>query len=166
MKNPHVPSKNLRWSLDRFFTNFGDWEAWGGFNEIANRTEIYDVITSEIIDSILDLPSVGTYTIKTSQYRPDLISADIYNGSTEYWQIILMYNGIIGIDQLVSSREIRYPSLNDLENLLLLSKSKPITPEQQKSNGDGIVRYNDEDAVYGETLIGGIRKGTKNLSGD
>lgn len=118
MANPVIPSRDVRWGINNFFTLFPAYKVWGGLTEIVDRFERYDHLTSEIMDAILELSPRDTFTVTTQVCRPDQISYDIYR-STDHWQILLFYNGIVDVGNLRPGVQLRYPSLQDLESVLL-----------------------------------------------
>lgn len=77
-----------------------------------------DPLNSFIISNIKNLPEQGTYTITSSEFRPDMLSFNIYN-DTQYWWLLLLYNEINNINEIVVGKVIRYPSLNNLQNLYI-----------------------------------------------
>lgn len=169
MANPVVPSRNVRWGLDKFFTLFPKWTVWGGKTEIADRNTRYDHLTSELIDAILDLSPRSTFTVTTEVFRPDLISYSIYR-STDYWQIILMYNGIVDVGNLVAGTVLRYPGLQELESILLRYLAKKLPAEEIALAEEATVVYGGETPLHNDhNLRFGSYKskgGTIKLSGN
>jgi len=51
---------------------------------------------------------------------------EIYN-NFQYWWIIMLYNNILKIDELVSGLTLSYPDINDLEDLYFSLKSQEIS---------------------------------------
>lgn len=86
----------------------------------------YDPLNSFILNNIKRLKSIGQYSI-ISEKRPDLISSILY-GDTQYWWLIMLYNDIYDISDLVAGKIINYPSQQALENfyvrLFTLEKTK------------------------------------------
>ena len=75
-----------------------------------------DCVTSFMFSNISALPSIGTYTILYEENRPDLLSYNLY-GDTQYWWVLMWYNSLLSINDLVNGLVISYPSLSSLENL-------------------------------------------------
>ena len=73
---------------------------------------------SYMLENIPKLPLIGILTITTEQYRPDILSYDLY-GTTEYWWILMWYNSIVNISDLVSGVQINFPSKTSIENLYI-----------------------------------------------
>lgn len=73
---------------------------------------------SYMLENIRTLSQVGIMKITAEQYRPDMLSYNLY-GITDYWWILMWYNSIVNISDLVSGVEIRYPSQVDIENLYI-----------------------------------------------
>jgi hypothetical protein len=88
-----------------------------------------DPLTSFYAENIKRLPYVGEYTVIKEVKRPDLLSYNIY-GSTQYWWILLLYNDLSGVNDLVAGAQIRYPSHSTIEELYVLcSTIKKATAE-------------------------------------
>jgi hypothetical protein len=85
----------------------------------------FDPITSDFLQSLSALDLGGLYTIRGEDARPDVISDEIY-GSTQYWWIIMFYNGVTRGDYLVNGMELKYPKIGDLEDLYFTLKSKEL----------------------------------------
>lgn len=83
----------------------------------------YDPLTSFMFDKIRALKSGGRYIVRGEEDRPDLISYRIY-GSSQYWWVILIYNGITSYKDIVHGTEMRYPELQALENLYFSLKAQ------------------------------------------
>lgn len=134
-------AKTNRWSLSNFFRFYEKNQIWsGGSSTLQSSTSfpLYDWRDSRLIDVILKLPQAGTITCYERAYRPDLISLDIYQ-SMEYWQVLLLYNDIMSIDDLTPNKVIKYPSREKLESALLKSvnpSSITIPVYDYDDNGD------------------------------
>ena len=89
----------------------------------------YDVLSSFFLANIQKLPEQGTYKVTNEEKRPELLAYNIYKtpSSIQYWWILLWYNSILNVNDLITGVVISYPSLNSLENLYtqasLLKKS-------------------------------------------
>jgi len=77
---------------------------------------LFDVLGSYFWANVIFLPISGTYTVLSEANRPDLISYRIY-GDTQYYWIIMIYNGIANNEDIQLGTKIYYPSLQDLDNL-------------------------------------------------
>lgn len=66
----------------------------------------------------------GVFEVTTQEYRPDKISAEIYNGQTQYWWLLMEFNSIIDIFQIVSGVQIKYFKINELENIYFTLNGK------------------------------------------
>ncbi|QPB08520.1 hypothetical protein [Vibrio phage Va2] len=118
-------SKLNRWSLSNFFRSFSGNEVWAGDDNVLDRSgsePIYDWLDSRLIDSILNLPEEGRIICHERAYRPDLLSLDIYQ-SMEYWQVLLIYNNLMSVEDLTPDKEISYPSREKLEITLLKNEN-------------------------------------------
>lgn len=82
----------------------------------------YDVLNSYFLQNLNTLPVSGKFTISVEEYRPDLISYNIY-GTVYYWEILMLYNNITDFTQLTSGVILNYFSARDLETLYYNLKS-------------------------------------------
>lgn len=157
--HPSVPRRNPRWGSELWFCWFEENTNWGGSDyypdhrtglEIIDRNETYDQLSSELLDRVNLLPPVMSYTIGVEQFRPDLIAFDVY-GFTQYWQIILEYNQIIDVGELVAGKVLKLPRLRELEEAILEfslpkcegNKRKSLQPTQSLIYGSGCVGINN-----------------------
>lgn len=88
-------------------------------------TDNYDVLTSSLLNDINTLPNGGVYTVQGEDGRPDNISYKVY-GDVQYWWIIMMYNSLTDISQIITGMDLYYPSLADLEAYYFSLKSKQV----------------------------------------
>jgi hypothetical protein len=79
-------------------------------------TDNYDPLTSQFLKLLPTLAVAGKWTVTTEISRPDLIANEVY-GDTQYWWILMFFNDIILIEDLVINTVVNYPSLSDLETL-------------------------------------------------
>lgn len=77
---------------------------------------MYDPLNSFMLMKIRDMKPMGTYTITDAEFRPDLVSHDIY-GDVQYKWLLMEYNGITSYRQLTLNRQITYPALSDIEDV-------------------------------------------------
>jgi hypothetical protein len=77
--------------------------------------DVFEPITANIFDGLRELPAGGQYTVNGKEARPDLVSFDIY-GSTQYYWVIMVYNGLQSFNEIVHSQELTFPSLAVLED--------------------------------------------------
>ncbi len=82
----------------------------------------FDILNSYFIKEVRKLPLFGEYVIQNEEMRPDLISYRIY-GNTQYWWILLIYNKLTNHEELVNGVVLKYPSLEDLEDLYFKLKT-------------------------------------------
>ena len=75
-----------------------------------------DCLTSFFITNIKSLSVAGTYTVQLEAGRPDLLSYYIYE-DTQYWWILMWYNGLTALNEIVPGMTIDYPSLSSIEAL-------------------------------------------------
>ena len=75
-----------------------------------------DPLTSFMLENIKSLPSNGSYMVLNEEKRPDLLSYKIYE-DTQYWWLLLVYNGILDISELKAGTLIQYPAKEHIEIL-------------------------------------------------
>ena len=69
-----------------------------------------------------------------------MIAFRIY-GSTSYWQVVLLYNCVVSVGDLVPGLVLNYPSLTSLEGLLLLRIGKKLPVAEILLEVDDDIRY-------------------------
>lgn len=109
-----------------FIDILNDTESRYALSKFLRFTDNSDPITSKFIEDLKNINSGGTYRITGNEFRPDRISMEIYN-NFQYWWIILLYNNILKIEDLVSGLVLSYPDINDLEDLYFSLKSQEIS---------------------------------------
>lgn len=77
--------------------------------------DVYDPITSFALETIPTLRAGGKKTVQGLDFRPDQLSFEIY-GSTQYWWVLIIYNGLQSFNEIVHGQELRYPSVSALED--------------------------------------------------
>lgn len=92
----------------------------GKFMEYTSSA--HDILNSYLVNEIPKLSESGKYTVSVEERRLDLISYNIY-GDTQYWWILMLYNSIFEISDVISGVILGFPSLNDLESLFFSLKS-------------------------------------------
>lgn len=103
--------------------------------KFAPHTEnIIDILDSYLFEkisgyykeqiNIKDLSVDGVFEVTTQEYRPDLISAEIYEGDTQYWWLLMEFNDIINFMQIVSGTQIKYFDINQLEDIYFSLNSR------------------------------------------
>ena len=86
-------------------------------------TDNYDALTSFFSTELPKLPVSGYFEVNGQDERPDLVSHKIYN-DTQYWWIILMYNGKLEYTDIATGEKLKYPSVDDIEDLFFSLKAK------------------------------------------
>ena len=87
-----------------------------------------DPLTSSMLDNIDNLAIGGYYTIQGEDGMPWLISERLY-GDSQYWWIIMLFNGFQGIEDIKNGEDIKYPSVNALQDFYFKLKSRERTSE-------------------------------------
>lgn len=86
----------------------------------------YDVLTSSMLDGIADMELGGYYTVEGEDGMPWLLSHKIYK-DTQYWWILMTYNGFSGIEDIVNGSVIKYPSINAIQDFYFTLKTRERT---------------------------------------
>ena len=110
-----------------FFINLDNLKNTSRFSisKFLEFTDNFDPINSNFLLELSKLKSGGNYTVKGEDARPDLISNEIY-GSTEYWWIIMYYNGLVRVDDLKNGSVLAFPKIDDLDELYLTLKAREL----------------------------------------
>lgn len=82
----------------------------------------FDIIRSYLAQQLGYIPSSGSYNIVTEEGRVDLVAVDTL-GSTQYYWLLMMYNGITDVSQLKTGVELKIPDRDSLEELYFRAKS-------------------------------------------
>jgi hypothetical protein len=85
--------------------------------------DFYDVIPSMFHFKFMQLEPAGVYMVTYDAYRPDLISYKIY-GHVQYKMLLMEYNSLFSVVDLVSGTLLKYPALASMENILLSLKAE------------------------------------------
>lgn len=78
----------------------------------------YDPLTSRFFERMRKFDVGGKRLVQNSDARPDLLSKDLYEGDTQYWWIVLLYNNILKIDELYPDKKLNYISASDIEDFV------------------------------------------------
>lgn len=82
----------------------------------AFTEEVYDDLDAYFIHKFLQLPVARVYAVQGEGKRPDLLSYRVY-GSTQYWWLILLYNSLSTVEDLVEGMNINLPSIDQMETI-------------------------------------------------
>jgi hypothetical protein len=82
--------------------------------------DFYDILTSEYVVNLKNLPVAGTFRVVTERFRPDLISYRIYDDE-QYKHILMVYNDLVSYKQILPGLTLAYPSLLGMQSLLFSS---------------------------------------------
>lgn len=88
------------------------------FLEAFSIDDAYDINRSEFVRRLSDLPALGSFYVRGEDNRLDWISYQLYK-TTSYWWILLLYNGLVDPLEVVSGMSIRYPSITDIDSLVI-----------------------------------------------
>lgn len=83
----------------------------------------FDILDSYFIKKLLKLNTYGIFAVSGQEGRPDLISYMIY-GDTQYWWIIIIFNGLGAAEDIVEGMSLEYPSIDALEDLYFTLSSR------------------------------------------
>lgn len=84
---------------------------------IDPSNDFVDFLTSYFIIEISTLSVFGKYVVQGEGGKPELLSSHIYNGGTQYWWILMAFNGLTDESQLIEGMTIKYPSVTSLESI-------------------------------------------------
>lgn len=82
-----------------------------------------DVLNSYFLRELQNVPAIGNYEVTVEEGRPDLLSYKLF-GTTQYWWILLYYNGLLEPADLKIGALIRYPSVSKLESIYFTLTSR------------------------------------------
>jgi nucleoid-associated protein YgaU len=83
-----------------------------------------DPLTDKLISKIQGISYTRTFVVqKMDEFRPDKIAAKIFGDSELYW-LILEYNKLSSFAEIVPGLELKIPSFNELNNLLLTANTQ------------------------------------------
>lgn len=92
-----------------------------------------DPLTSYFFYQLRNMPYVEELTIISEDKRPDLLSYNLY-GTTQYWWILMLYNNILSVNDLVPGIKIKKPSLSTIEAFYV----KASTLQKSKNNDSSV----------------------------
>ena len=102
---------NLELLNTKDFKERFDLQKFVGFSE-----DVYDYLDSYFIEQVNKLPVFGKTIVQIEENRPDLVSYRIY-GTTQFWYILMIYNGMVSPFDLTEGQELNYPRIEDIEKL-------------------------------------------------
>lgn len=79
---------------------------------------VFDSLNSYVLYQIPLLQEQGIYVVRKEAERPDLLSYLFYK-DTQYWWVIMHYNGLLSPKDIKTGVKIRYPSLSDIEQVYM-----------------------------------------------
>lgn len=86
-------------------------------NKVDNN--FFDITDSQFMNLVNSL-EMKTYRVIREHQRPDLLSENIYGtGNTSLWWLLLFINGLSSPQELKSGMLIKFPTLNQLEDIYL-----------------------------------------------
>lgn len=88
----------------------------------------YDALTSYFATHVPALPTSGYHEIQDAEGRADLVSFRIY-ADTQYWWILLLYNNKTEYDDFKVGEKVKYPSVDDIEDLFFSLRAKQSAAE-------------------------------------
>jgi hypothetical protein len=73
-------------------------------------------MSSYLLKELKKLTPLGVYIVSGTEQRPDLISYTIYK-DTQYWWLLMHYNSLLAIEDIIQGMQIKYFKLSDLEKI-------------------------------------------------
>jgi len=95
------------------------------FMEFLDQDSGFNPLTSSLFKDIKALPLKGKYAIQKEESRPELVSNKVY-GNTQYWWVIMIYNGLVNTDEVINGLVVKYPKLDSVEDLLFSLKASQV----------------------------------------
>ena len=86
-------------------------------------TDNFDPLSSAMFEDIKKLKKGGDFKVIIEEGRPDEVSFKTL-GSTQYWWVILLLNGLTQVDDIKIGDRLSFPDLNSLEDLFFSLKSR------------------------------------------
>lgn len=93
---------------------------------LEQTSDSLDPLTSSMLDRIDKLTLGGFYTVQGEDGMPWLISERLY-GDSQYWWIIMLYNGFSGVEDIINGQNIKYPSINSIQDDYFTLKTRERT---------------------------------------
>ena len=87
--------------------------------------ECYDPLSSFFMKRILNMGTATHYEVTQEENRADLLSYNIY-GDTDYWWILLLFNGILCPFNIPSGTIIKVPSIEEISEIYTSLRSDSI----------------------------------------
>lgn len=78
----------------------------------------FDPLTSYLLNRLSELPTVAIVKIFGQENLPDLLSSDYYD-TENFWELLLIYNQLLGYDDLKNDQMVRLFNPSDLEDTYL-----------------------------------------------
>lgn len=89
---------------------------------VMGFSDFHDVLDSAFFGRVKDLPLLGVFTVSVEEHRPDLLAFNVYGQTDEsykYWWVLMVYNDILVVKDLVLGMKIRYPSKSSVDSFML-----------------------------------------------
>jgi hypothetical protein len=89
---------------------------------VMGFSDFHDILDSAFFNRVKELPLSGVFTVSVEEHRPDLLAFNIYgknDDSYKYWWVLMIYNDILLVKDLILGSEIRYPAKNVIDSFLL-----------------------------------------------
>jgi len=129
------------------------------FLDISDGESI-DILTSYFLHELKKLKTSGSYVVTFEENNPELLADIIFNNPHYEW-ILMEYNDLTDIKDVVSGLTLYYPSLTDLEDLKYKLITKQSEFEKTVNNNTNITFQLDGNFTEGGSStptpsIGGI----------
>jgi len=95
---------------------------------LEQTSDSFDPLTSSLLDRIDKLELGGYYTVRGEDGMPWILSERLY-GDDQYWWIIMLYNGFSGIESITNGQNVKYPSINAIQDEYFTLKTRERTSE-------------------------------------
>jgi len=88
----------------------------------------YDPLSSNLFLVIKSVQKNGEIVVQGEEGRPDLLANRAYN-DTQYWWVIMIYNDIFNVNDIVEGMKLDLVNRSELEDLYFSLKSKQVASE-------------------------------------
>ena len=134
-------------NLDKKYTDRFDMAKFLNFSN-----GVHDILTSYFLYKLSDLPVRGKFEITFESGRPEFLSYLLYK-DVQYWWLLMEYNNLLDIYDLKQGLEIKYFSINELEDLYFSLVSNENSKKIDIANSFSQTKIIDLGTISNSNLI-------------
>jgi hypothetical protein len=112
----------------------------------------YDPLTSYLLNRLSELPTVAIVKVFGQENLPDLLSSDYYD-TENFWELLLIYNQLLGFDDLKNDQMVRLFNPSDLEDTYLSLSARQKALKVANSGITTTNTVNNNSISIGDPLI-------------